>query len=344
MSIINKQTINDFPLVSVISVNYNQSAVTLEMLESFRKVTYPNYEIIIVDNGSPNDNPEIIKNTYPEVTLIKSLENLGFAGGNNLGIKIARGNYLLLLNNDTEVTSGFLEPLVETLENNPDAGMASPLILYHHSPGKRTIQYAGARKVSLLTGRGRNIGWGEINTNQYNYTVKTDYAHGAALLLTRKVLDEVGCLPDIYFLYYEELDWCTAMKSKGMFPLFVGKSVIYHKESMSIGKNSAIKMYYITRNRLLYLRRNAPLLKRTIAMLFFFFISLPALIFRLILKKETHYLKWVWKAIVWNMISREPIAGFPKLTRDKTGEVSLVDTNDLSFHKYLIEKLKNDQK
>ncbi len=334
----------DFPLVSVISVNYNQSAVTLEMLESFRKVTYPNYEIIIVDNGSPNDNPEIIRNNYPEVNLIKSAENLGFAGGNNLGIKIARGDYLLFLNNDTEVTPGFLEPLVETLENNPDAGMASPLILYHHSPDKRTIQYAGAKKVSLLTGRGRNIGWGEIDTNQYNFTVKTDYAHGAALLLDRKVLDKVGCMPDVYFLYYEELDWCTAMKRKGLYPYFVGKSVIYHKESMSIGKNSAIKLYYITRNRLVYLRRNAPLPKRTVAMMFFLFISLPALIFRLIAKKETRYLKWVWEAIVWNLKGHENIAGFPKLSRDAAGDASLIDTNDLTFHKDLIDKLKKEQK
>jgi GT2 family glycosyltransferase len=100
------------PLVSLISINYNQAQVTCDMVASLRRVTYPHLEIIVVDNASPSDNPDIIKERFPEVKLIKSDQNLGFAGGNNLGIAQAKGEYLLFLNNDTEVEPDFLEPLV----------------------------------------------------------------------------------------------------------------------------------------------------------------------------------------------------------------------------------------
>lgn len=338
------QPSHSYPLVSIISVNYNQSAVTLEMLGSFKDVTYPNYEIIVVDNGSPNDNPRILKEKFPDIKLVISEKNLGFAGGNNLGIKEAEGKYLLFLNNDTEVTPQFLEPLVEVLEQHPEAGMVSPLILYYHSPEKRTIQYAGAKKINLLTGRGKNLGWGEVNQGQYSFVKRTDYAHGAALLLSRKVLDQVGCMPDVYFLYYEELDWCTAMIKQGLHPYFAGTSVIYHKESVSIGKNSPVKVYYMTRNRLVYLRRNAPVVKRAVAMLFFTFVSVPVTIIRLILKKESRLVKWLFKAIVWNVKNRGKTGGFPRLITNESGQRELIHVNDLSFHEIFIRNTKKQNR
>jgi GT2 family glycosyltransferase len=137
------------PLVSVISINYNQARVTCDMVASLRRITYPNLEIIVVDNASPSDNPDIIKEEFPEVNLIKSAQNLGFAGGNNLGIAQAKGEYLLFLNNDTEVEPDFLEPLVELFENNPKAGIASPKIKYFD--GEHLIQYAGSRGINPWT-------------------------------------------------------------------------------------------------------------------------------------------------------------------------------------------------
>ena len=105
------------PMVSIVSVNYDQPEVTCEMLESLRKVTYPNFETLIVDNASPSISPDIIKQKYPEVELIVSEKNLGFAGGNNIALKQAKGDYILLLNNDTEVKPDFLDSMVDLMES-----------------------------------------------------------------------------------------------------------------------------------------------------------------------------------------------------------------------------------
>src|SRR5690349_8200220 len=116
---------NQAPRVSIITINYNQTNVTAALLESLRYVTYPDVEVIVVDNGSPDDATAVITKNYPEVTFIRSDMNLGFAGGNNLGIKAATGQYLFFLNNDTEVDPGFLEPMVGLFTSNPQAGVAS---------------------------------------------------------------------------------------------------------------------------------------------------------------------------------------------------------------------------
>ena len=130
---------SNLPLVSIVSINYDHPEVTCAMLESMRKVTYPNVEVIVVDNASPNDNPAIIKQKYPEVVFIQSEKNLGFPGGNDLGIRQAKGKYIMLLNNDTEVVPGFLEPLVAKMENDPTIGIVSPKIKFFDSP--QLLQY-----------------------------------------------------------------------------------------------------------------------------------------------------------------------------------------------------------
>ena len=121
------------PLVTIITINYNQLQLTCALLDSLRRVTYPAVEVIVVDNHSKEDPTAVIAAKYPEVKLLVSTDNLGFAGGNNLGIRASKGDYLLFLNNDTEVDPGFLEPLVALFESNPKAGAASSKILYHNS-------------------------------------------------------------------------------------------------------------------------------------------------------------------------------------------------------------------
>src|SRR5688500_13304900 len=154
------------PLVTIITINYNQLKLTCELLDSLRRVTYPAIEIIVVDNHSKEDPTTVIREKYPEVKLIVSMENLGFAGGNNLGIKASSGDYLLFLNNDTEVHPGFLEPLVALFEANPNAGAASSKILYHDSG--ETIQYAGSTRINPFTGRSKRIGYREKDSGQHN--------------------------------------------------------------------------------------------------------------------------------------------------------------------------------
>jgi len=329
------------PLISIITVNYNHSTDTIAMIHSLKKCSYKNIEIIVVDNGSQHDDPSSILKVFPEIKLVLLPNNLGFAGGNNEGFRYANGEYFLLLNNDTEVDVGFLEPLVETLQNNENAGMVSPRLLFYHSPEMKTIQYAGAKKINLLTGRGKNLGWGETDRGQYDYICETDYAHGAALMLSKKILLEVGCMPDVFFLYYEEHDWCTAMQKKGLKAYYAGTSKVYHKESVSIGKNSPIKTYYMTRNRIVYLRRNANWFMFLIAMMFFLFISVPVGIFRFLKNKESNLIKYFTSAIAWNFLNIRGLKGFPRLQKTNNDLPILTGTyNHLASHSKFVESIK----
>jgi GT2 family glycosyltransferase len=288
-----------FPLVSIISINYNQSGVTLEMLESLKKATYPNFEVIIVDNASPTDNPDIIKEKYPEITLIKSPENLGFAGGNNLGIEASNGEYILLLNNDTEVDPNFLEPLVKKFQENPAIGVISPKIYFHHTPGM--LQFTGISKINKYTTRSTGWGYGKMDTGQFNEDKETFFTHGAAMMIPRPVIKKVGLMAPIFFLYYEEMDWVQRIRNAGYQAWYVHNSVIYHKESLSTGKQSPLKIYYINRARIIYMRRNTKGFDLIVAFLFQNFISAPKNLILFLLKRRTDLFKAYWEAIIWNI-------------------------------------------
>jgi GT2 family glycosyltransferase len=285
--------------VSIISINYNQTRVTCELLQSLRKLTYQDVEVIVVDNYSPDDPSQTITTLFPEVKYIRSEINLGFAGGNNLGIKHSTGDYIMFLNNDTEVDPSFLEPLVELFETNPDAGLASSKILYFNSGG--VIQYAGSTCINPFTGRNKRIGFMEKDHGQYNSIRETDLGHGAAMMVPRKVIDKIGVMPEFFFLYYEEVDWCESIKRAGYKIYFVPQSQVYHKESMSVGKNSTLRTYYLTRNRLLFMRRNTTGYVKLFWIIFFVMVSLPKNTLQFIVKREINHGKAFWKALFWNV-------------------------------------------
>lgn len=287
------------PLVSVITVNYNNTQVTCELMASLKKISYPSLEVIVVDNGSVEDPTAAVTALYPTVKVIRSNTNLGFAGGNNLGIQAARGSYLFLVNNDTEFTEGLIEGLLETFEQYPDAGVVSPKFHYFFDPG--TIEYAGYEPVHTFTGRNGMIGCREKDEGQYNAVTATSYAHGGAMMTPASAVARVGLMPEIYFLYYEEFDWCEQFKRQGYKIYYQYKSLIYHKESMTTGKNSPLKTYYITRNRILFMRRNVQLPARLGFMLYFTFMTIPKNTLRFLLKGEGLHLKAFWKGIWWNL-------------------------------------------
>jgi len=243
-----------FPLVSIITVNYNQPEVTLAFLDSIKKITYPSYEIIVVDNASPTRKPAILKEKHPDIILIESKENLGFAGGNNLGIRIAKGRFHLLINNDTEVDPGFIQPLVARLQQDPSLGVVSPKIRYFYQP--ELIQYAGFTAINPITIRNKGIGFQELDKGQYDRDSYTEYAYGAAMIIPVDVMKKVGLMADIFFLYYEEMDWIHRIKDAGYKIGYVHNSLIFHKDSVTTGAMSPLKIYYLNRNRILYLRRN----------------------------------------------------------------------------------------
>jgi GT2 family glycosyltransferase len=290
--------------VSIITVNFNQPQVTIDFIKSVKKHTLKHQvELILVDNGSREDHKEAYFEIYPELIYLRSEKNLGFAGGNNLGIDQANGNFLLLLNNDTEITEGLIETLIAEFEARPDIGILSPLILYFEQPD--IVQYAGYTNMNYLTCRNQTIGQMNKDTGQYNVDSReTGYCHGAAMMCRRSDLKEVGLMAEQFFLYYEELDWCERFKKAGKKIWFTGRTKIYHKESMSVGKESSIKTYFMTRNRLLFIRRNTSLMNTVLFSVYYIFLACPKQIFTYLKKGRKDLVKWVFKGLVWNFSNR----------------------------------------
>jgi GT2 family glycosyltransferase len=288
---------------SIISVNFNQPQVTLDFLKSVKQNTDPeNTELILVDNGSRENHEAAYLLEYPGLIYIRSEKNLGFAGGNNLGIEWATGDYLLLLNNDTEITDNLIAELTGEMEQNPEIGMISPLIVFYDAPD--VIQYAGFTEMNYLTCRNAGIGSMEINKGQYDRDSReTAFCHGAAMMCRRADLAQVGLMHDDFFLYYEELDWCEKFKRAGKKIWFNGRTKIYHKESMSVGKESSIKTYFMTRNRMLFIRRNTGLVNTILFSIYYIGLACPKQILVYIKKGRKDLIKWVFRGIGWNLVN-----------------------------------------
>ncbi len=247
--------------LSIITVNYNGVDDTCALIDTIPFDEY-SLEVIVVDNASARDEATVIEQRYPQVTVIRSERNLGFAGGNNLGIRAARGRYLFFINNDTllyrspqQPTDG-LRRLLERLDSDDTVGAVCPKIRFA-SEG-HPIQFAGYTPLSPVTMRNRAIGFGEADRGQYDTAHPTPYAHGAAMLVRRDAIGRAGMMPECYFLYYEELDWSMMLRRAGYAIWYDPSLTIYHKESQTTGQNSPLRTYYLTRNRLLFARRNVP--------------------------------------------------------------------------------------
>ena len=238
--------------MSIITVNYNGLNDTCALIDSIP--FNEDMEVMVVDNGSIKNEASILQNRYPHITAIRSNQNLGFAGGNNLGIKTAKGKYLYLINNDTVFKDFNPQVLIKRLKSSQKIGMVCPKIRFAWDDNP--IQFAGYTPLSPITIRNRAIGFGEEDKGQYDMPHQTPYAHGAAMMLKREVVDKAGLMPECYFLYYEELDWSMMLTRAGYEIWYDPASTIYHKESRSTGQNSPLRTYYITRNRLLLVKRN----------------------------------------------------------------------------------------
>ena len=260
--------------LSIITINYNGLKDTCELIDTL-PLEDKSIEVIVVDNASTQNEASVIEERYPQVMVIRSKKNLGFAGGNNLGIKAAKGKYLFFLNNDTllKPQTSDLSPLITRLESSLKTGMVCPKIKF--SWGNNLIQFAGYTPLSPITMRNKAIGCGEEDHEQYNTPHPTPYAHGAAMMVKREVIEKAGLMPECYFLYYEELDWSMMIRRAGYDIWYEPACTIFHKESQTTGQNSPLRTYYITRNRLLFTQRNQQGLMKYITYLYL--ISLVAI-------------------------------------------------------------------
>ena len=271
--------------ISIITINYNGLKDTCELIESL-PLENQSIEVIVVDNASKEDEASIISSRYPQVKVIRSEQNLGFAGGNNLGIKAAQGKYLFFINNDVilKPQTSDIRHLISRLETDDKIGAVCPKIRF--AWGDKPIQFAGYTPLSRYTMRNRSIGFGETDKGQYDTAHPTPYAHGAAMMVKREVLEKVGLMPECYFLYYEELDWSMMFTRAGFTIWYEPACTIYHKESQTTGQNSPLKTYYLTRNRLLFVKRNIQGLQRYITYTYLLLIVAPRDICKYILHRQ----------------------------------------------------------
>lgn len=237
--------------ISVVSITFNGLDDTRKMIDSLKKVIKSvSLEIIIVDNASKQNEAEIIAREYDDVVAIRSEKNLGFSGGNNLGIAKAAGRYVMLLNNDTYIEEDGLGKLVALLDASPKIGAASPKIKFAKEP--HLIQFAGFTPLSSITLRNSLVGYMEEDNGQYDTPREIPYAHGAAMIVRREAIRDAGMMPDEYFLYYEEIDWSISIRESGYEIWYEPACTIFHRDSQAgVSKVADHVTYYLTRNRLL---------------------------------------------------------------------------------------------
>lgn len=290
------------PFVSIVTLNWNGLDVTCEFLESMRHSTYKNYEIIVVDNGSEIDPTErIMAGGYANTRVVKSPVNLGSPGGNNLGMRHASPGYdfIFQINNDAEITPDLIERCLEPFYEDPSIGVVCPKIRFYHNP--TVIQYAGFNKMNMLTGKTTAVGSLEEDKGQHDVSGYTHSAHGCAMMVKKEVIENVGMMEEKFFVYYDESDWCARIARKGYRIYYQAKGLCYHKESMSMGKQSPLKVYFMTRSRVLYMRRNATIAQFAVFIIFFIFLTVPKNIFRFVRHKQWAHLRAFINGITWNL-------------------------------------------
>lgn len=248
-----------WPRVAIIILNWNGLADTLACLESALALDYPSVDLIVCDNGSTDDSVPTIRRQFPSVTVLENRANLGFAQGNNVGIRYALehgADYFLLLNNDTIVDRQLLKALVRTMREHPKAGVLGAKIYYHAKP--EVIWYAGSRwnTVDLVT---EHLGANQTdNGKDWEEVRPTYHVCGCALFSSAAVARRVGLLDPRYFLIWEETDWCERVRKAGYECLVAPQAKLWHKVSASFTQAGvgAHARYYDVRNRLLFMRSN----------------------------------------------------------------------------------------
>ncbi len=271
--------------VSVIILNWNGLNDTIDCLESLKQVDYPDFDIVVIDNGSSGNDAAVLAERYAGcIHLLGSSENLGYAAGINLGIRYVQDHldsaYVLLLNNDTLLDPAFLTLLVKAFQDDSAVGIAGPKVYYYDYPDR--VQSAGNR-VNMYTGQITMIGNKQVDRGQFDNIERVDF-FAPCLLVSRALIDKIGLLDESYFCYWEDADYCTRARHAGYKVTYVPASKVWHRTPVKLkatdrepakSKTAAIfPYYYITRNSWLFMRKHATKLQYTTFCLYFFTVNL----------------------------------------------------------------------
>jgi GT2 family glycosyltransferase len=257
------------PKVGIIILNYKNIKDTIECLESVKKIDYRNYFIVVVDNFSEDGSYETLKEMYPEMDVLESGENRGYAAGNNYGIKYALNKgaeYICILNNDVVIDLQCLSKLVSYMEKHSDTGIAGANICEYYKPD--TVQSTGMH-INFFKSRTPYINEGRPLSEVINQKpLECDAVCGACMLVRKNVVDQIGLIPEIYFLFYEETEWCLCARRAGFKIVSLFDAVVYHKGSATMKKTNTFVDYYTQRNAVLFERRNANFVQNIVFALF----------------------------------------------------------------------------
>jgi GT2 family glycosyltransferase len=256
--------VSGHPKVFIVVLNWNGHAKTVRCIRSLEKITYPNHEILLVDNGSTDDSIDVLSAELPRVPLIQCATNLGYAGGNNVGIEHAldrQADYVLLLNNDTVVDPSFVEPLVSYAESHRAAGICGGKIYILDTPN--VLDSAGGR-VDLWFGRAHGYGHGEEDRGRFDSIRQVDYLGGACLLVSRRVFERIGLLPTHYFMYYEETDFALRAQRAGFEVTCIPESRVWHDTGLPCGPPDGMRLYYASRSQVMFIRRHASAVQKLV--------------------------------------------------------------------------------
>jgi len=285
------------PKIYIITINWNQGEDTTKCLESLKALDYKNYEIILVDNGSIDGSPDRIAAKFPNVMLMRNKENLGFAGGNNVGIRYAlsRGtDYIFLLNNDTKVDSGVLRELINVAEPDAKIGVVGAVNYSFEYPDKAITV---CTSFNWFTGFTKKEPLEAISKGIISEPQEVHGVTGSSLLIKREVIERIGMLDERFFIYYEDTDWCVRARKAGFRVLYVPKAKIWHKISITFGEKSVKEYYLYTRNILLFMAKDCP---KVFVPSFFLFYIIKNFVYSLkfIMTSKAEYAKAIFLGFV----------------------------------------------
>jgi GT2 family glycosyltransferase len=305
---------NEFPLVYIIIVNWNGWQNTCNCLTSLESVSYPNFEILIIDNGSTDGSTERIKSSFPHVRIIELQENLGFSGGNNQGILYALNkgaDYVLLLNNDVIVDPSFLISMVELFEQNSDIGAVNPKIYYLNHAKEKVLWGAGG-KTNLWLAASGNRGQDEVDRGQFDEPTEVDFVTGCCMLMSREALILTGLFDQAYFIYYDDVDWSFRLQRRGLTTYYTPHAKIWHAVSaanMTIESGRGTlkpTVHFLTaRNHLWLVRRYSNYAQKLTAYPAYFLRRMVYYSAAFILLQRREKLQRLWEGF-WAGLQRKP--------------------------------------
>jgi len=282
------------PSVCTIILNYNNYSDTIETIESVLSLEYGANSVLLVDNSSDKTIVRNIRKRFPDLTIIENKKNLGYAGGNNIGIQKAvtdNADYIFLLNNDVKLEKGVLKKCVSAMEKSPGCGACQPLIIT--SGNEQKVWSAGTKLFfgyPRLFRKGTKVQKAGILTSPFGLV-------GCAILFRRTAIQQTGLFDESLFLLHEETDWCIRAKKKNFSLLIVSDAIVYHKISTTIGMFSKIYLYYIGRNWILVGKKNFSFFYYTYILATEFLIRFPYYLYHVIKKGQIRMIKFYLKGI-----------------------------------------------